>query len=44
MLVLLKKFVGLVRALGLLPIVDVSDGYNEIIESEHYLLLVIRAE
>ncbi len=29
-----KKFVGLVRALGLLPIVDVLDEYNEIIESE----------
>ncbi len=38
---LLKKFVGLVRALGLLSIVDVLDGYNETIESEHNPLLVI---
>jgi hypothetical protein len=26
------------------PVIDVLDGYNEIIESEHYLLLVRRAE
>ena len=26
------------------PVIDVLDGYNEIIESEHYLLLVKRAE
>ena len=38
---LLKKFVGFVRALGLLSIVDVLDGYNETIESEHNPLLVI---
>ena len=38
---LLKKFAGLVRALGLLSIVDVLDGYNETIESEHNPLLVI---
>jgi len=36
---LLKIFVGIVRALGLLPVIDVLDGYNLIIESEHYQAL-----
>ena len=41
---LLKIFVGIVRALGLLPVIDVLDGYNLIIESEHYQALMIRAD
>jgi hypothetical protein len=40
----LKVFVGLVRALGLLPINEVMNGYQLIRDSEHYQQIIIRGE
>ena len=40
----LKVYVGLVRALGMLPINDVMNGYQLLIESDHYQQIRIRGE
>ena len=37
-------YVGLVRALGMLPINDVMNGYQLLIESDHYQQIRIRGE
>ena len=38
----LKVFLGLIRALGLLPINDVMIGYQVILDSDHYQQIIIR--
>ena len=40
----LKVYVGLVRALGILPINDVMNGYQLLIESDHNQQIRIRGE
>ena len=35
-------FLGLIRALGLLPINDVMIGYQVILDSDHYQQIIIR--
>ena len=38
----LKVFLGLIRALGLLPINDIMIGYQVILDSDHYQQIIIR--